>query len=211
MSGLKFDRLLPRTLPREPYSLGIGYRRLGGVDGGAAMRAPATLGLLWVIATTNWVAGRYLDPQGRPISSSRLFTWFVATGGAVAVYAIGLAQRRLSDQLRAATLELAERDTLTGLHNRVGFARESPRLVGVARREGEAIWLAFLDVDRFKSVNDLLGHDAGDLVLAPGVTVEVAEAAPGGPDSTAEVLKALIVEADSKMYERRHTEGRPIR
>jgi diguanylate cyclase (GGDEF)-like protein len=70
------------------------------------------------------------------------------------------AARREADALR----EQAERDWLTGLHNRRYLARELERLS--RERRGGDYSVAVLDLDRFKAVNDTFGHDAGDAVLA---------------------------------------------
>jgi two-component system cell cycle response regulator len=60
---------------------------------------------------------------------------------------------------------LAEEDPLTGLANRGAFADALAREVARARRHGNPLSLAMLDVDRFKDVNDRHGHPAGDAVL----------------------------------------------
>lgn len=64
-----------------------------------------------------------------------------------------------------ALLELARHDPLTGLMNRAAFdARLNEELLR-ARRHVRQLALAIFDVDGFKSVNDRLGHPAGDRVL----------------------------------------------
>ena len=60
---------------------------------------------------------------------------------------------------------LALHDTLTGLPNREFFLRLANRLLEQARHDGTGCVLLQLDIDRFKSVNDALGSDAGDAVL----------------------------------------------
>ncbi len=60
---------------------------------------------------------------------------------------------------------LAQYDPLTGLLNRVWFIEYLKRQIEVARRSGDKLAVLFLDLDDFKSVNDTLGHDIGDLLL----------------------------------------------
>lgn len=60
---------------------------------------------------------------------------------------------------------LARIDALTGLPNRRAYHEQLEAALHRARRTGHGIALMFLDVDRFKQVNDTLGHAAGDAVL----------------------------------------------
>jgi diguanylate cyclase (GGDEF)-like protein len=59
----------------------------------------------------------------------------------------------------------AERDPLTGVFNRRGFDRELTRAVAYLDRYPARAALVYLDLDRFKPVNDTYGHAAGDAVL----------------------------------------------
>jgi diguanylate cyclase (GGDEF)-like protein len=61
--------------------------------------------------------------------------------------------------------ELATRDPLTGLLNRRSLTEHLEHAMGRAARQGEELALLFLDMDRFKAINDTLGHDAGDELL----------------------------------------------
>lgn len=70
---------------------------------------------------------------------------------------------RLAAERRAN--ELAHSDALTGLHNRRAFTDALTRSIARAERENLSVSVLLLDLDRFKPVNDLFGHIAGDQVL----------------------------------------------
>jgi diguanylate cyclase (GGDEF)-like protein/PAS domain S-box-containing protein len=75
-------------------------------------------------------------------------------------------RKQLESQLRA----LADRDPMTGLLNRRRFDEELRAHLERSRRYGPEGAVVVLDVDDFKSVNDTLGHHAGDeLIVAVGV------------------------------------------
>lgn len=71
-----------------------------------------------------------------------------------------LLRRKLMSAERNATT-----DGLTELLNRRSFDQRSVELIGLAGRHREALTLLMLDIDRFKAVNDELGHPAGDVAL----------------------------------------------
>jgi len=56
-------------------------------------------------------------------------------------------------------------DALTGCYNRRSFEMQLDREIQVARREHQPLSLIMLDLDRFKQLNDSVGHDAGDAAL----------------------------------------------
>ncbi len=60
---------------------------------------------------------------------------------------------------------LAHHDALTGLPNRVSFGRQLNQTIEEARSDGRSCSVLCLDLDRFKQVNDLYGHAAGDALL----------------------------------------------
>jgi diguanylate cyclase (GGDEF)-like protein len=85
------------------------------------------------------------------------------------------ARNELEEKVHARTRELTEltrqlehqayHDTLTGLSNRVTFDDHLRLATSQAKREGRRIAVMFLDLDRFKIINDTLGHAVGDKLL----------------------------------------------
>jgi diguanylate cyclase (GGDEF)-like protein len=65
----------------------------------------------------------------------------------------------------AALREAAELDALTGCLNRKAFEHQLGDLIAEAQQGGEPLSLALLDLDGFKSINDVFGHLSGDAVL----------------------------------------------
>ncbi len=76
-------------------------------------------------------------------------------------------------------LRLAMTDPLTGLHNLRYAEKELALIAERARRSGASFALLFIDIDRFKQVNDRHGHAAGDLVLAAVSRALTAALRPG--------------------------------
>jgi diguanylate cyclase (GGDEF)-like protein/PAS domain S-box-containing protein len=76
---------------------------------------------------------------------------------------------------------MANHDALTGLPNRQLFTDRLMHATKLAKRNDKPLVLMFVDLDKFKPINDTLGHDAGDVVL-----IEIAKR-----------FKSLIREADT--------------
>jgi diguanylate cyclase (GGDEF)-like protein len=70
-------------------------------------------------------------------------------------------RKRLQDDMRRKALH----DPLTGLANRAMFLESLERAVHKARRRSAQFSVLFVDLDRFKEVNDTMGHAAGDALL----------------------------------------------
>ena len=81
---------------------------------------------------------------------------------AIAGTAQNMTERRLKEEK---LLQIANYDSLTGLPNRGLFFDQLNREIKRSSRTGFPIALFFLDLDKFKEVNDQLGHDAGDELL----------------------------------------------
>ncbi|WP_374436473.1 putative bifunctional diguanylate cyclase/phosphodiesterase [Inhella sp.] len=70
-------------------------------------------------------------------------------------------RRQAEDKIR----QLAHFDALTGLPNRRQLIWRAERAIDAARRQGHMAALLLIDLDRFKNINDTLGHAAGDELL----------------------------------------------
>jgi diguanylate cyclase (GGDEF)-like protein len=95
--------------------------------------------------------GRMISVSHRPMPN----------GGIVATFEDVTEQRRVEAHARF----LATHDDLTGLANRVVFGQELNAAVELGRRVGRRCAVLLVDVDRFKIINDTLGHLAGDTLL----------------------------------------------
>ncbi len=84
-----------------------------------------------------------------------------ATTHFVGIFSDITARKAAENQLR----QLAHFDALTGLANRTQFIERLKWTLEVAKRNKEQAALLFLDLDRFKLINDTLGHQAGDALL----------------------------------------------
>jgi diguanylate cyclase (GGDEF)-like protein len=109
---------------------------IGHWDGALLPERLATLGLAWVIGAVSLV---YAAHQ----RGMRRWLW---------------AERRAAD-------ELARVDALTGLGNRRALDEALPALVARAQRTGGPLAALIGDLDRFKLINDVHGHHAGDALL----------------------------------------------
>jgi diguanylate cyclase (GGDEF)-like protein len=81
--------------------------------------------------------------------------------GVVAQVAQYLMRRRAEDNFK----HLATHDPLTGLPNRLLFGERVSEAIARSERSQRGLAVLFVDLDRFKNVNDTLGHGAGDAVL----------------------------------------------
>ncbi|HYI62632.1 MAG TPA: bifunctional diguanylate cyclase/phosphodiesterase [Acidimicrobiales bacterium] len=109
----------------------------------------------WVIGAAGQVEA--LDVNG-------ILAMAVLVPAATTIYAV----RRYRDamEIREELARLSLRDNLTGLPNRLFLSEWLDRELRLARRRGDRVAVLFVDLDRFKVINDTHGHDVGDAVLA---------------------------------------------
>src|ERR1700756_1768681 len=89
-------------------------------------------------------------------------------GELLARVAVGCRFAALYDEIAAKNQllqELSRTDSLTGLPNRRAIEDWASRQLSGAARHSFPVWVAIADLDHFKKVNDVYGHQAGDLVL----------------------------------------------
>jgi len=116
--------------------------------------------------------------EKRHIRKDGSFVWMNVTTALshiddVPQYVIGMfedvtARRRAEEDLRQAlehSYHLANHDALTGLANRASFNDRLQDALCYAKRDEHFVAVHLLDLDRFKSINDTLGHHVGDLLL----------------------------------------------
>ena len=100
--------------------------------------------------------GIYGRAPGRPTPAELQFLQDVAH-----LTTIVIERYRSQDNLQ----RLALYDNLTGLPNRVLYREMLDQMVARANRDGDCVMVGLMDLDRFKTINDSLGHSAGDLLL----------------------------------------------
>jgi diguanylate cyclase (GGDEF)-like protein/PAS domain S-box-containing protein len=101
--------------------------------------------------TIRWVENRYVpvrDKEGRLIEVEGIV--------------IDITERKAADEK---ITQLARTDSLTGLANRATFIERLAQAFAAAQRGALGFAILYLDLDKFKPVNDLFGHPIGDLLL----------------------------------------------
>ena len=112
-----------------------------------------------------WIAILVVGPAEPPFTT--VFGQEVTTLITTALLAtVSFSMSTLSEEQQKAVLrDAAHRDTLTGLLNRAGFVHEAQVALHAAKRHGGPGSLIMADLDHFKQVNDVHGHQAGDRAL----------------------------------------------
>jgi diguanylate cyclase (GGDEF)-like protein/PAS domain S-box-containing protein len=133
----------------------------------AAVFSPDTVELLAPIEDAGGTApteGELIRADGSELPVEILRRVISGPAGSRAVLAVRDISERLEAQRRIR--QLAHYDPLTGLANRLLFQDRLSTALPLAQRSGQGVVLLCLDLDRFKAANDLLGHPAGDKLLA---------------------------------------------
>jgi diguanylate cyclase (GGDEF)-like protein/PAS domain S-box-containing protein len=108
------------------------------------------------------LAGESFESHGEIGDSVFDCSWRAQEDGSVIGIAIDVTARHRSEERLA---HLAYHDPLTGLPNRSTLEEHLARDLARAERSGDVVAALYIDLDRFKLVNDSLGHAAGDQVL----------------------------------------------
>lgn len=104
-------------------------------------------------------------PYAIQILNGADFWQLIVFGSAAIVVGVFSRQRRKSDLAAELFRHQAFHDPLTGLANRLLALERLDQAIRIARRYGHAVDIVMMDLDGFKSINDTLGHDAGDIAL----------------------------------------------
>ena len=97
-----------------------------------------------------------------PIWNDEHALWVI---GALSVVLMAMTLWVVFMRRQAHLYDLVIRDPLTSLYNRRGFLLMAERTWNQALRNNQGMLLFYIDLDRFKQINDTLGHKQGDLVL----------------------------------------------
>ncbi|MBV8849168.1 MAG: EAL domain-containing protein, partial [Methylobacteriaceae bacterium] len=100
----------------------------------------------------------------RALWFAAILVFFAALFAALVVYHSRRVARVLVES-EARAQQLAGQDLLSGLPNRALFNQYLDAEIGRTQRTGSAFALFYLDLDRFKEINDSFGHDAGDRLI----------------------------------------------
>ena len=108
---------------------------------------------------------RYLRPDGEVVWALLSVSLVRDAEGAPLHFISQVLDISERKRLEAELSRMATLDDLTGLYNRRFFERELAQQLRLLRRHGGTASVLFLDLDRFKEVNDTLGHQCGDDLL----------------------------------------------
>ena len=163
----EFDRLEKLIDVDRKKGLLAAIRGISATGGAATLRRAEGLTQDLLAADDLRLAAQ--TEQSKRSSDLSIVTAAVATFFNLALLGIVilLARREIRERRHAEEVVkfAATHDPLTGLPNRLLLADRVNRAVVQARTQGRSAALLFIDLDRFKNINDALGHEAGDRLL----------------------------------------------
>lgn len=106
----------------------------------------------------------YADPLPVVVAGVGMTSTILLSVG-VGAWSLQSRRRRAVERDLARTVKASRHDALTGLANRPHLMEWLDEHLAGCRRDGSSLGLIFIDVDRFKSVNDTMGHGVGDELL----------------------------------------------
>ena len=115
--------------------------------------------------------GRWQGEVRSHQSSGKPYTGWISIseirddGGDVAHYVWMLSDMTSQEEAKTQLFQLAYFDSLTALPNRANFLDQMSRALIAAKRDKRLLGVLYLDLDRFKDVNDTMGHSVGDRLL----------------------------------------------
>lgn len=152
--------LIARELLTAPKPIPLAMRATGW-----AYAINAAVFLIRVIATDqNALPVDPLNPDGFAVF---MLLWWLCMTIAITLGMVLMT----AEHLQAGLNSLANHDPLTGVLNRRSFSLIAEKEMARSRRYGKPLSLLMMDLDKFKNINDRLGHDAGDALLCRFVAV----------------------------------------
>jgi diguanylate cyclase (GGDEF)-like protein len=170
----------------DAVNYGTAISTIAGVDSAPTISANSWDGVKrWTNARELYgfplaiLVGLSVDEQLAGAQREARTYWWRAGAGSLSVIVLAALLGRMSWQLTQSRLRegeiklehakrveyLAYHDGLTGLPNRSMYSKLLSQSISEAHRYGRRLAVAFLDLDRFKQINDTLGHAAGDQLL----------------------------------------------
>ena len=160
--GMESPDLLVSLVPWTLFAFAFGYLALGRRRG---LIASAALLLLWLCIS---LVSHALNGPSVVLEIEDIGMLFYLALVALGVfYLFAAIIERQADVLASTRLvaRYATRDALTDLPNRLALQDGLEEAILAAEREGRPLALLFIDLDRFKAINDTLGHTSGDEML----------------------------------------------
>lgn len=118
----------------------------------------------WAVAFMSAAVWAWLDVvAGHGYSAAWILYW--NSGVRLAFFLIVNELVSMLRSVQAHLHELSRTDSLTGLWNARVFEEHAEQVIALSRRSGKAFTIAYVDLDKFKNVNDEYGHSEGDRLL----------------------------------------------